>query len=268
MAITKKANLFIPQVVGDKIATDYGKFITVSNFADTSYDLVGRPGDTVTRNQYNYIGNAAVLAEGVDDTPVLLTSTPITATIVKVSKQVQLTDEAILSAADDPYGEAATQIAMAIALKDDADAITALGTTELTATGATTAAAIVAGRKRFGEAGMKVANYVFVHSADYFDMLADHANWVPASEIAADMVVRGVVGMYMGAYVIPTDSVTAKAPVLMMQGALRKEMKREFLAERDRDITNYTWILAGTEHRIYYLYNAGGAVKLTVGAGG
>lgn len=266
MALTVKSGLFIPEVVGDKIATDYGKFITVSNFADVETNLVARPGDTIKRNQFKYIGDATVLAEGADDTPVALTSEPISKTVVKVSKQVQITDEAIMSGADDPYGEAATQIAMAIALKDDADAIAELGTTELTASGSTLAAAIVAGRKKFGERGMKKRNFVFANTGDYYDMLADHANWVPASELAADMVIRGAVGMYMGAYIVPTDTVTAKAPIIMLEGSLKKEMKRDFLAEQDRDLSNYTWLLAGSEHRVYWLLDATGAVKLTVGA--
>lgn len=265
MAITLKSGLFIPQVVGDKIATNYGRFITVSNFADVDTTLVARPGDTITRNQFAFIGAATVLAEGADDTPVALTSTPITKTVVKVSKQVQITDEAIMSAADDPYGEAAEQIAMAIAIKDDTDAIAELKTTTQTAgtAGGGLAAAIVAGRKVFGERGMKLNNYVFVHTSDYYDMLADHANWIPASELAADLVVRGVVGQYMGAYVVPTDTVTAASPVMMLEGALKKEMKRDFLAEQDRDLSNYTWLLAGSEHRVYWLMDATGAVKLS-----
>ena len=266
MATTMTTDLFIPQVVGDKIATDYGKFITVSNFVDTSTTLVGRPGDTVTRYQFAYIGDATVLAEGADDTPVKLESTPIPVKVVKVSKQVLITDEAILAGAGDPYGEAATQIAQAIALKDDADAIAALKTTQLTGTGATLAEAIVDGRKKLLERGMKKANYAFANSSDYFDMLADHKNWVPASEIAADMVLKGVVGQYMGVNIVPTDSVEAGSPILMLEGALKKEMKRDFLAERDRDLTNYTWLLAGSEHRLMYLYDATGAVKLTVSA--
>jgi N4-gp56 family major capsid protein len=266
MAVTKKADLFIPEVVAGKIATDYAKFITVSNFADVETALVGNPGDTVKRFQYAYIGDAAVLAEGADDTPVKLTSAPVYKTIVKVSKQVMLTDEAILSGAGDPYGEAATQIAMSIALKDDADAVAELLTATQTGTGASLAAAIVAGRKALGERGMKKVNYLFANTSDYYDMIADNANWVPASEIAADLVLRGVVGQYMGVNIIPTDTVTAKAPVLMLEGALKKEMKRDFLAERDRDLTAYQWLLAGSEHRVYWLLAPSDVVKLTVGA--
>ncbi len=265
MTMTKTTDLFIPEVLGDKIATDYGKFITVSNFVDVSTTLVGRPGDTVTRYQFKYIGDADVLAEGEDDTPAKLESEPIPVKVVKVSKQVLITDEAILAGAGDPYGEAATQIAQAIALKDDADAIAALNTTELTGSGATLAEAIVDGRKKLKERGMKIANFAFVNSADYFDMLADNKNWIPASEIAAGLVQSGVVGQYMGVNVVPTDTVETGSPILMLQGALKKEMKRQFLAERDRDLTNYTWLLAGSEHRLMYLYDATGAVKLTVG---
>lgn len=268
MAQTQKADLFIPQVVGRKIATDYERFITVSKFAKVDRTLVGRPGDTITRNQFQFIGAANVLAEGVADTPSKLESAPITKTIVKVSKQVELTDEAILSGGDNPYGEAVEQIGMAIAIKDDIDAIAELMTTTQTASGSTVAAAIVAGMKVFGERGMKIPAIAFANSSDYYDMVADHANWIPASEIAADLVQRGVVGKYMGANIVPTDTVNVGAPLMILDGALSKEMKRDFLAERDRILNNgdtsYAWLLAGSEHRVYWLNNVANAVKLTV----
>ena len=268
MAQTKTSDLFIPQVVGQKIATDYGRFITVSNFATVDRTLVARAGDTITRNQFQFIGAANVLGEGVADTPAKLESAPITKKVVKVSKQVEITDEAIMAGGDDPYGEAIEQIAMSIAIKDDADAITELMTTTQTATGTTLAKAIVAGMKVFGERGMKIPAIAFVNSADYYDMVADYANWIPASEVAAELVQLGVVGKYMGANIVPTDTVEAAAPVMMLRGALSKEMKRDFLAEKDRILNNgttsYADLLAGSEHRVYWLNNVANAVKLTV----
>lgn len=268
MAQTKTTDLFIPQVVGKKIETDYGKFITVSKFAQVDRTLVGRPGDTITRNQFVFIGQANVLSEGSPDTPVKLESAPVTKKIVKVSKQVELTDEAIMAGGDNPYGEAIEQIAMAIALKDDADAITEIKTTTQTASGTSLATAIVAGMKVFGERGMKIPAIAFVNSSDYYDMVADNKNWIPASEISAELVQLGVVGKYMGANVVPTDSVTAGAPIMMLKGALSKEMKRDFLAEKDRILNNgttsYADLLAGSEHRVYWLNNVANAVKLTV----
>lgn len=268
MAQTKTSDLFIPQVVGQKIATDYGRFITVSNFATVDRTLVARAGDTITRNQFVFIGAANVLAEGAADTPAKLESAPITKKVVKVSKQVEITDEAIMAGGDNPYGEAIEQIAMAIAIKDDADAITELMTTSQTASGTTLATAIVAGMKVFGERGMKIPAICFVNSSDYYDMVSDYANWIPASEVAAELVQLGVVGKYMGANIVPTDTVTAKAPVMMLKGALSKEMKRDFLAEKDRILNNgttsYADLLAGSEHRVYWLNNVANAVKLTV----
>lgn len=262
---TKRSDLFIPQVVERKIETDYGNHIVVSRYAQTLDTLVGRPGDTVTRYQFSYIGDATVLNEGEDDTPVKLESAAVTKTIVKVSKQILITDEALLSGAGDPYGEGAEQIGMSIAIKDDKDAITELKTTLQTASGDTLAAAIIAGRKVLGERGMRKRNIVFCNTADYYDMLADNQNWVPASEIAANIALSGAVGMYMGAFIVPTDTVTVASPILMMEGSLVKEMKRGFLAERDRDLTNYSWLLAGSEHRIFWLQDKTGVVKLTAG---
>ena len=268
MAQTQTSDLFIPQVVGRKIETDYGRYITVSKFATVDDTLVGRAGDTITRNQFQFIGAANVLAEGAADTPAKLESAPITKKVVKVSKQVELTDEAILAGADNPYGEAIEQLAMAIAIKDDADAITELLTTTQTASGTTLATAIVAGMKVFGERGMKIPAICFVNSTDYYDMVSDNANWIPASEIAAELVRDGVVGKYMGANIVPTDTVTAGAPVMMLRGALTKEMKRGFLAEQDRILNNgntsYAYLVASSELRVYWLNNVANAVKLTV----
>ena len=269
MAQTKTTDLFIPQVVGQKIATDYGNLITVSKFATVDTTLVARPGDTITRNQFQFIGAANVLAEGAPDTPAKLESAPITKKVVKVSKQVEITDEAKMAGGDNPYGEGIEQIAMAIALKDDADAITELKTTTQTATGTTLAAGIVAGMKVFGERGMRIPAIAFVNTSDYYDMVSDYANWIPASEIAAELVQLGVVGKYMGANIVPTDTVTAKAPIMMLKGALTKEMKRNFLAEKQRILNNgetsYVDLLAGSEHRVYWLNNVSNAVKVTVG---
>lgn len=269
MAVTKTTDLFIPEVVGQKIATNYGNLIRVSKFATVDNTLVARPGDTITRNQFVFVGAANVLAEGAADTPVKLESAPITKKVVKVSKQIEITDEAKMAGGDNPYGEAIEQIAMAIALKDDADAITEIKTTTQTASGNTLAKAIVAGMKVFGERGMRIPAIAFVNSSDYYDMVADYANWIPASEIAAELVQLGVVGKYMGANIVPTDTVTANAPIMMLKGALSKEMKRSFLAEKGRILNNgsasYVDLLAGSEHRVYWLNNVANAVKLTVG---
>lgn len=272
MANTKLSDLFNPQVVGNKIATDYGNRIIVSRFANTSTTLTGVAGDTITRNQYTYIGDASVLSELDPDTPAKLVTQRITKTVVKVSKQVVLSDEAILSGADRPMDEAIEQIAMAIAKKDDADAITELKTTTQTATGTSLATAIVAGLKVLGEKALQSNVIIFANSSDYFDMVADHDNWLPASEVSAKLVQQGAVGKYFNTNVVPTDSVTAGSPILFVEGALSKEMKRSFEAEMERILNkqiageqiSYANLLAGSEHRVYWASDLTKIVKLTV----
>ena len=272
MANTKLSDLFNPQVVGNKIATDYGNKIVVSKFANVSTTLVGVAGDTITRNQYVYAGDANVLGELVADTPAKLSTKRVTKTIVKVSKQIVLSDEALLSGADDPMGEAIEQIAMSIAKKDDADAITELLTTTQTATGTTLATAIQAGLKVLGEKAMGANVIIFANSSDYWDMVADHNNWIPASEISAKLVQNGVTGKYFSCNVVPTDSVEKGSPILMLEGALSKEMKKSFEAEMERILNkqiageqiSYADLLAGYEHRVYWANDLTKIVKLTV----
>lgn len=265
MAVTKKADLFIPEVVADKMATDYGNAIVVSSYFEADDELVGRAGDTLTVPQYNYIGDAEGLAEGEDGTPVKLTETTTTCTVEKVAKHVSLTDEALNSGHGDPYGEASTQIAKSVAIKDDKDAIACLLTATQTATGASLDVAITNGLKVFGEKALTNTVYAFVNSANYYDML-QAKTFIPASQMLAEKVTKGVVGEYMGVIVVPTDTVTANSPILMMAGAGRKINKAYFEAEKDRDIINFTNILSGVEHRGFYLYRPTYVVKLTIGA--
>ena len=272
MANTKLSDLFNPQVVGNKIATDYGNKIVVSRFANVSTRLVGVAGDKIIRNQYTYVGDASVLSELAPDTPAKLSTQRVTKTVVKVSKQIVLSDEALLSGADDPIGEAIEQIAMSIAKKDDADAITELLTTTQTATGASLALAIQAGLKVLGEKAMGSNVIIFANSSDYWDMVADHDNWIPASEVAAKLVQNGVTGKYFSCNVVPTDSVTKGSPILMIEGALSKEMKKDFEAESERILNkqidgeqiSYGDLLAGYEHRVYWANDLTKIVKLTV----
>lgn len=213
----------------------------------------------------NDIGDAEVVAEGDDYTPAQLTASTVSVKVEKVGKQVSITDEALNSGYGNPYGEASTQIAHAVAIKDDKDAISCLLTSTRTATGATLDGAILAGMKVLGEMALTNDVYCFCNTAEYYDMIGTKS-FIPASQMLAEKVTKGVVGEYLGVKVIPTDTVTANAPILMVRGAGKKVNKASFTAEQDRDLSNHTYLLDGTEHRVMYLYNASKVVKLTIGA--
>ena len=99
MATTKLSNLLNPQVVAEYIDAKLVDKIKLSPLAVVGTELQGRPGNTLTVPVWQYIGSAQDLAEGVADVPVVLNSDSETVTVKKVSKAVEVTDEAILSGA-------------------------------------------------------------------------------------------------------------------------------------------------------------------------
>ena len=126
MATTKISDLINPQVMADMISAKLESKIVVTPFAKVDESLVGVPGDTIKVPQYSYIGDAADVAEGVEAGTTKLGVTATEATVKKAMKAVELSDEAVLSGFGNPIGETNNQLAMSIASKIDADALTAL----------------------------------------------------------------------------------------------------------------------------------------------
>lgn len=276
MAQTKLANIINPQVVADMIDQKLVDNIKFAPLATIDNTLVGTPGNTVYLPSWSYIGDAAVLAEGVSLTASVLSATSTSATIQKVAKGVQLTDEAVLSGFGDPAGEAVDQLTLAIASAVDNDCLSILhGITGamLYQTSASTAAPaatdIVNALELFGEDIEDGPTVALVSPAVYTQMrTAVGANtWVPASEIAANVAVRGVVGEFAGCQVMVSNKLKATAAgagdiFLVKPGALRIFLKRDTLVESDRNIENFTTLLTASKHYVAYLYNAAKAVRI------
>lgn len=126
MATTKIADLINPEVLAPMISAKIEKKLIISKIAKVDRTLVGQPGNEVTVPQYNYIGDAEDVAEGVEMGTAKLTTGATKFTIKKAGKAVQITDEAILSGYGDPVGESEKQLATAIAAKIDNDVVEAV----------------------------------------------------------------------------------------------------------------------------------------------
>ena len=95
--------------------------------------------------------------------------------------------------------------------------------------------------------------------------------WIPASEIAAGIAVKGVVGEFAGCQVmvsnkLKTDAAGAGDIYLVKPGALRIFLKRDTLVESDRDILKFTTTMTASKHFVAYLYNAKKAVRIATAA--
>lgn len=264
--ITKLGNLVDPEVMADIIEKKLVDAMKFAPLATIDTTLEGRPGDTIKLPSFNYIGDAATLAEAVALTPDQLTASATPVQVHKIAKGVELSDEAVLSGYGDPLGEAASQIALSIASQEDNEMLAtladiALPMQYLTASDPTDTD-IADALEKFGEDidGTKVA---LVRPAVYTAMRKNTNQWVPASELAANIAVKGVVGEYQGCQVIVSNKLnTSKNIYIVKPGALRIFVKRGTLVETDRDILKFTNVITASKHFATYLYDPSKAIVI------
>ena len=265
--ITKLSNLVNPEVMADVIEKKLVDAMKFAPLATIDTTLQGRPGDTIKLPSFNYIGDAATLAEATALTPDQLTASATPVQVHKIAKGVELSDEAVLSGYGDPLGEAATQIALSIASQEDNEMLTTLANiaAPMTYVAGTTPADtdIADALEKFGEDidGTKV---VLVSPAVYTKMRKNTNQWVPASELAAGIAVKGVVGEYQGCQVIVSNKLTTSGNIYIVKpGALRIFVKRGTMVETDRDILKFTNVITASKHFATYLYDPSKAIKIS-----
>lgn len=269
MATTTLNNLVNPQVMADLVEKKLVDAMKFAPLATIDYTLQGAPGDTITLPSFSYIGDADVLGEASTLSTVALTASTVTAKIHKLAKGVEISDEAVLSGYGDPMGEAADQIVLSIASKMDnemLDVLASITGTMLYETTASTADPtpedISLALEKFGE-DIDIATKVVLVAPAMYTLLRSADDWLPASEIAADRLVRGAVGEAYGCQVIVTNKLkTSKAAYIVMPGALRYFLKRDTLVESERDILKFCTVITASKHGVCYLYDASKAIKI------
>lgn len=262
---TYLANLFNPQVVGDRINKKLFDYIRFAPLARVYNNLEGRPGSTVTLPYYNSIGAATLVGEGQDIPISQLTESTVSVTISKYAKGVQITDEAVLSAYGDPIGEAVDQIAQSIGQAYDNAMLAAMGTSAAanmtTAAAALTADGIASALTLFGEDidGDKV---ILVSPAGY-ETIRKANGWIPGTEVAANLIIRGTVGMIHGCQVVVSNKlIAANASYIVKPGALAIYNKRDILVETDRDIINKSTVITADRHAAVYVLDKSKLIKM------
>ena len=108
---------------------------------------------------------------------------------------------------------------------------------------------------------------VLLVSPDEYAILRKADDWCPVSEIAANLVIHGAVGMVHGCQVVISNKLKGKkAGYIVKPGALSLILKRDTLVETDRDIINKSNVLTADKHYVAYLYDASKAIKIEIGA--
>ena len=271
---TLLTNLINPQVMADMIDKKLVDYMRFAPLATIDATLEGRPGNTISLPSYSYIGDAATVAEGADIGIKQLTAAAVTATIHKIGNGVQITDEAVLSGYGDPVGEATKQLALSIASQVDNEFINVLNAitspmVHTCGTAGTLAFADVADAlELYGEDVEDGNAKVLLISPKQYTLLRKASGWLPASDIAAGVMIRGVVGEVQGCQVIVSNKLKEASSheyaYIVKPGALRMFMKRNTLVESDRDIINKSTTITADKHFAPYLYDASKAIKIIV----
>ena len=265
---TYLSNLFNPQVVADLIDTKLTDNMVFAPLARIDYTLQGRAGNTVTLPYYSYIGAASQVSEGYDIDVRKLIQTTSSVSIIKLGVATQLTDEAVLSGYGDPLGEAASQIALSIDDALDNALLAALAANSASEQNYTTSASggltpddIPLALAKYGEEND--GEKALIVTPDFYAQLVGK-NWIPASEIAANVKIRGAVGMAYGCQVIISNRLkTAGALYIVKPDTLAVFIKRGSMVESDRDILNQSTVLAGSILCAPYLLKPTGMIKLS-----
>ena len=248
MATTTLSNIINPQVMA----------------VDTT--LTGKAGNTVTVPRWAYIGAADDLAEGQTGTTTQMHTTDVDYTVKKAVKNVELTDEALLSGYGDPQGEAVRQLRMAIADKVDNDGIALLNGIDSTDTGAQIVdnltglnyANVCAGLDKLGDEEQGGTKVLLVDAKGISALRLDTRFVDKYSDAGTEMMASGVVGRIAGCDVVisnklnPASGTTHKAFICKIDpetgGPLTAFIKRDVTVESDRNILTKTTTISADEH--------------------
>jgi len=270
---TLLTNMVNPQVLADFIDKKLVNAIRLSPLARIDDTLVGRPGNTITLPSFEYIGDASATGEGEDISISKLTTNTATVTVSKIGKAVEISDEAILSGAGNVMQEAASQILTAINSGVENALITNMASnvtlSDDVAADADAADAISDALIKFGEDidGDKV----IVIPPSFYGRLRKTDSWIPNTEIGANMIVKGVVGMVHGCQVITSNrmsvnnqGVITNTAYIIKPGALAIYHKRNTLVEYDRDILSEMNYIKGSNIFAPYVYDKSKIIKLNL----
>ena len=265
MSMTTLSNIINPEVMADMISAELPNALQVSKLYKVDRTLTGKAGNTITVPQWAYIGAAADLAEGVEGTVTQMTaSADKEYTVKKAVKNVELTDEALLSGYGDPKGEAVRQLKLAIADKVDNDGIALLKGI----TSATTGAQFVSSDANalgydvvcealdlFSDEEQGGDKVLLVDAQGIKDLRKDTRFVDKYSDTGVAMMASGVVGRIAGCEVVisnklnPASGKTHKA-IVMKPNAITAFIKRDVTVETARNILAKTTTISADEHYV------------------
>ena len=225
--MTKLTNIINPEVMGDMIDAKIEAALKITPYAKLDTTLQGVAGDTKTVPSWNYIGDAADVAEGAEVDLTAMTAGTKTFTIKKAMKAVGLTQEAVNSGLGNPIGQAEKQLALAIAGKVDQDVLDAVLTSSVVSgdgTAKISYAGIVDAVGMFNEE--EITEKVMFVAPEQVTALRKDADFISADKYDMKVVMTGEIGKVAGVHVVPSRRIKEAGgiytcPVIKLEAADR-----------------------------------------------
>ena len=214
MAVTMMKDIVNPEVMGDMIGAKVEAMLKLTKYAKLDTTLQGVAGDTKTVPSWNFIGEAADVAEGAEVDLTAMTASTKTFTIKKAMKAVGISQEAVNSGLGNPIGQAETQLAKAIASKVDADVLAALLTASAVSGNGSAGISyegIVDAVGAFNEEEV-TEKVMFVAPAQVTTLRKD-ANFISADKYNFNVVATGEIGTIAGVHIVPSKRIVAAGDV-------------------------------------------------------
>ena len=215
MAVTTMSNMINPQVMGDMINAKIEALAKITPYAKVDTSLQGVPGDTKTVPSWNYIGDAADVAEGAEVELTAMSAATATFTIKKAMKSVGLTQEAINSGLGNPVGQAEAQLAKSIVGKVDNDVLEAAlkaATTSGDGTAVIGYDAIVDAVTKFEDEEDGIEKVMFISPKQEATLLKD-PDFLSADKFTSGVAVNGAIGKIAGCWIKKSNKIKAKSGV-------------------------------------------------------
>ncbi len=280
---TKLAQLIDPEVMAPMISAKLASAIVATPFARIDTTLAGQPGSTITVPKYQYIGDAEDLAEGVTADKTKLETISANYTIKKAVKQVELTDEAVLSGYGNPVGETNNQLAMSIRSKIDNDVMDELKSAQLTftGTGAISYDNVVDAIDVLNEEE-NVPKVMFIHPKQVSQLRKD-SNFISNDKYNNNVIMRGEIGMIANTRIVPSKKAINDAgtyflnPIVELRpesqtgdetSAVTIYLKRNLNLETQRELSNYTTLIGADQHYVASLTDESKVVVAKFEVGG
>lgn len=273
--LTQLAQMIDPEVMAQMISAQLPRAIKFGGIAPIDTTLEGRPGTTITIPKFKYIGDAKDVAEGAAIDYTMLETTSDKYTIKKAGKGVKLTDEAVLSGYGDPVGEAQKQVRMSIASKVDNDIVEAAKGTTLSVAHAIDIDLIDQLEATFEDAPDAIeeedAGTVGVLFLSYKDTAklrkAAGSDWTKASDLGDNILISGAFGELLGWEIVRSKKIVEGEGLAVKSGALKTFLKRNVLAEKERDIDHKLTKFNADQHYVVALVDETKCIKITAPTG-